>query len=84
MTIDAPELQSEVKTFLKEPSSTYSETLKSIHLDYRAQTTGEEMRRKYCSSSVLDPSLRHTKVEFNVEKKTDYFSPNVCKLLPLA
>ena len=40
------------------------------------------MRSKSCLSSVLAPSLRRAKVEFNADKKVDYFPPNVRKLLP--
>ena len=84
MAIDAPELQSEVKTFLKEPTSSYGAILESIHSDYRAQTTGEEMRSKTSSSSVIPSVLRRAKVEVPIKSsmKTEYFPPNVRKLLP--
>ena len=51
MTIDAPELQSEVKKFLKDPAASYSETLENIHADYRAQTTTDDMRLKTSATS---------------------------------
>ena len=84
MYINAPELQSEVKKFLKEPTSSYGATLESIHSDYRAQTTGEEMRSKTSSSSVILSALRRATVEVTSKssKKTDYFPPNVGKLMP--
>ena len=84
MAIEAPELQSEVKKFLKDPSSSYGVTLESIHSDYRAQTTGEEMRLKAGLSSVLPSAIRRTTVEVPIKNtpKTDYFPPNVRKLLP--
>jgi hypothetical protein len=84
MAIEAPELQSEVKKFLKDPSSSYGATLESIHSDYRAQTTGEEMRLEAGLSSVLPSTLRRVTVEVPIKNppKTDYFPPNVRKLLP--
>ena len=84
MAIDAPELQSEVKKFLKDPTSSYGTTLEAIHSDYRAQTTGEEMRLKAGSSSALPSALRRATVEVSGKHvpKTDYFPPNVKRLLP--
>jgi hypothetical protein len=86
MAIEAPELQPEVKKFLKDPASSYGATLESIHSDYRAQTTGEEMRLKAGSSSVLPSALRRATVEVSGKSslKTDYFPPNVKRLLPLS
>ena len=82
MAINAPELQSEVKKFLKDPAASYSETLENIHANYRAQTTTEDMRLKTSATSGSS-SLWRGKVEFQVEKeKTEYFSPNVRRLLP--
>ena len=81
MAIDAPELQSEVKGFLKKSSSSYSTTLEIIHLDYRTQTTGEETRSKPgAPSGTL--TLHHGKTEVESPKKDNYFPPNVRKLLP--
>ena len=42
--IEGPELQQEVKKFLKGGSNTYDEILEFIHSDYRAQETGEALR----------------------------------------
>ena len=82
MAIDAPELQSEVKKFLKDPTASYSQTLESIHSDYCAQTMGEEMRSKMSAQSTSS-YLRRGKVEFDVPKtKSDYFPPNVRRLFP--
>jgi hypothetical protein len=67
MAIDAPELQSEVKRFLKDPTVSYSETLENIHAGYRAQTTTEDMRLN-TSATSSSSSLRRGKVEFKVEK----------------
>ena len=61
MTIDTPELQSEVTKFLKEPASSYSETLEAIHLDYRAQTTGKESSKH--GVSTLTSTLSRGKAE---------------------
>ena len=44
MVIEAPELQTEVRGFLKDTTKTYMETLEVIHADYRAQTTGKDIR----------------------------------------
>jgi len=44
MAIEAKELQTEVKSFLRDTSSTYSETLELIHARFRVQTTGENLR----------------------------------------
>jgi anthranilate/para-aminobenzoate synthase component I len=82
MAIDAPELQSEVKKFLKDTSVSYSETLENIHADYRAQTTTENMRLK-TSATSSSSTLRRGKVEFKVEEgDKEYFPPNVRRLLP--
>ena len=82
MAIDAPELQSEVKKFLKDPAASYSETLENIHADYRDQMATEDMRLNTSATSGSS-SLRRGKVEFQVEKeKTEYFPPNVRHLLP--
>ena len=37
-TIEAPELQSEVKNFLKEPNIQYLEILEKVYVDYRANS----------------------------------------------
>ena len=44
MTIEAPELQTEVRGLLKDTDAFYSEILEIIHADYRAQTTGKDIR----------------------------------------
>ena len=38
--IEAPELQTEVRDFLKDTSKSYIEVLEDIHNNYRAQATG--------------------------------------------
>ena len=82
MAIDVPEFQSEVEKFLKDPSSSYSHALESIHLDYIAQTTGEEMRSK-TGTPAITSSLHRGKVDFDVPKrKMDYFPPNMRRILP--
>ena len=70
MTIDALELQSEVKKFLKEPASSYSETLEAIHLDYHTQTTGEETRTKP-GASTLASKIHRGKVEEEPQNRED-------------
>jgi len=43
MAIEATELQTEVKGFLRDTNTMYSETLELIHADFRVQTTGEHL-----------------------------------------
>ena len=66
MAIDVSELQLEVKTLLKEPTSSYSQTLEAIHLDYMAHTTGKEIRDKSGMPPSLTSSLYRGKVKFDV------------------
>ena len=41
MVIEAPELQTEVRGFLKDRTKAYVKILEEIHADYRAQTSGK-------------------------------------------
>ena len=82
MAIDEPELQSEVKKFLKDPKASYSQTSENIHTDYRAQTTTEDMRVN-TSATTSSSSLWRGKLEFDIPRESqDYFLPNVRRLLP--
>ena len=44
MVIEAPELQTEVRGFLKDTTKSYMEILGIIHSDYRVNTTGKDIR----------------------------------------
>jgi len=44
MAIEAKELQTEVKGFLRVTNVTYFETLELIHDNFQGQTTGEHLR----------------------------------------
>ena len=89
MVIEAPELQSEVRNFLKGPTKTYSEILESIHDDCRAQTTGKDMKEVPRGSSTISIARRGTvdismtKVQCVVEKEWRYvpFPTNVGQLI---
>jgi len=43
MAIEATELQTEVKGFLRDTNATYSETLELIHTDFRVRAMGEHL-----------------------------------------
>ena len=45
-TIEAPELQSEVKNFLKEPKIQYLEILEKVYVDYGATETSEHFQQE--------------------------------------
>ena len=51
-SISCEELKTEAKGFLIEDSATYAEILDKIHVDYRAQTSGEQMRVGNSSSTT--------------------------------
>ena len=44
MVIEAPELQAEVRGFLKDTTKPYVEILEEIYTEYHAQTSGEDIR----------------------------------------
>ena len=79
IVIEAPGLQTEVRVFLKDTTESYTETLEEIHADYRAQTTGEDIRGLACASMTTLTLLRRaladdpkTKREPDVEKAWIY------------
>ena len=63
MTIEAPKLQAEVRGFLKDTDSTYSEILEIIHADYRAQTMTKDVRGASGANTTTATLLRRTTVE---------------------
>ena len=69
MTIEAPELQTEVKRFLKDTDSLYSEILEIIHADYRAQTTGKDIIGASGVNTTTSPLSRRTTVEATKSKR---------------
>ena len=44
MVIESPELQTEVREFLKDRTKSYTEILEEIHADYQVQTAGEDIQ----------------------------------------
>ena len=89
IVIEATELQTEVKDFLRNTNSTYSETLELIHADLRVQTTGEYLCDMIsCSGSTaivrrgeLDDDVKTKKTDALLHK-TGSFPNNHSKLLP--
>jgi len=90
MAIEAKELQTEVKGFLRDTSATYSETLELIHADFRVQTTGEHLHDTTTQSgSTAIVRISRTDDNINPNKtnaparSTIPFPNNHGKLLPL-
>jgi len=89
MAIEATELQTEVKGFLRDTTTKYSETLELIHVDFRVYKTGEKLRDTTTRSGSTD-IVRRDKTDDDVNlKKTDAplkttgsFPNNHGKLLP--
>jgi len=89
MTIEATELQTEVKGFLRDTNTSYSETLELTHADFRVQTTEEHLRitTTRLGSTVI---VRRGKTDDDINlKKTDVpvkgtgsFPNNHGKILP--
>ena len=90
MVIEDTELHSEIRSFLKDPTKSYIETLESIHADYRVQTIGRGIRRVLGGSLTMTISCRGAienstnKSQYAVEKDWKYtlFLENVEKLVP--
>ena len=91
MIIEAPELQAEVRGFLKDTDSTYSEVLEIIHADYRAQNTAKDVRGASGANTTTATLSQRTTVEATkfkrdseVEKAWAYtpFPDNVGQLIP--
>ena len=87
--IEATELQTEVKGFLRDTNETYSETLELIYADFRVQTTGEHSRdTTMCSGSTAIVKTGKTDDHVNPKKtdiplnKSGSFRNNHGKLLP--
>ena len=57
MVIEAPELKTEVRGFPKDSTKSYVEILENIHADYRAQTTGEDIRGVLGGGSLTNITL---------------------------
>ena len=53
MAIEAKELQTEVKGFLRYMNTTYSEKLELIHADFISQTTGEHL----CDTTIRSGAM---------------------------
>merc|ERR1740124_2157677 len=89
MVIEATELQTEAKGFLRDTNATYLETLELIHTDFRVQITREHLRDTTTRSGST-AVVRRGKTDDDVKtKKTDAplhkngsFPKNHGKLLP--
>ena len=89
MAVEATELQTEVKEFLCDTSTKYSETLELIHVDFRVQTTDKHLRdTATCLGSTAIVRRGKTDENVNLERtqkpltKTGSFPYNHGKLLP--
>ena len=91
MVIEAPEIQTEVRGFLKDPTKSYTEILEKIHADHRAQATSEDIRGLPGGSTTTSALARRTTVEkvknkneTNIEKGWTYAPfPNIVgQLIP--
>ena len=91
MVIETPELQTEVPGFLKDTTKPHVELLEEIHTDYRAQTTGKDIRGVpggYTTTSTLwrrtTVETTKSKRESDIEKAWIYtpFPDNVGHLIP--
>ena len=71
MAIEATELQTEVKGFLRGTSVTYLETLELIHVDLRFQTTGEHLRETMMRSGSMDIMRKGKTDDYVNPKKAD-------------
>jgi len=91
--IEAPELQTEVRGFLKDTSTIYIEGLEDIHANYRAQVTGEDIRGVpggETNSTITALARRGTIKETKSSKEEETeriwkyapFPDNVGKLIP--
>ena len=67
-TIEAPELQSEVKNFLKEPKIEYLEILEKVYIDYRALKTSEHLQSE---TQAFSGSARITRKAAREQNPTD-------------
>ena len=89
MDIEAKELQTEVKGFLRDKHNTYSETFELIHADFQVQTSWENLR-DITTQSGSTAIMRSGKTDNDVvPNKTDTlartympFPNNHAKLLP--
>ena len=89
-TIEAPELQSEVKKFLKEPKIQYLDLLEKVFVDYRAQETGEHLqqetqafsgtariaRKTTCDQNTTDVATKPPPILFRFPKNSDNKIPS--------
>jgi len=90
MAIEATEIQTEVKGFLRDTNATYSETLELIHADFRVQTTNKHIRdttmrsgsRAIVRRGKSDDNVKTKKTE-EILHKTGSFPNNYGKLLTL-
>ena len=69
MVIEAPELQTEVRSFLKDTTKTYMEILEVIHANCRGQTTGEDIRGVLGVPTTTSPLSRRTTVNATKSKR---------------
>ena len=86
--IVCPELQLEIRSFLTKPSTSYAETLEKVHIDYRAQESGDSIWDSGTGNVLVhrgnfDPKIEGKKEDDLVppEKKKKLFPNNVHKLL---
>ena len=58
-----PELQREAKGFFTNPISSYEQTLEKVHMDYRAQESGESIRDTATGSALALRGTFDAKIE---------------------